>query len=342
MNEKDLFYEEKKNCGVPLTHVLPEADRTGDGGSGLEAAAEAAPGTAGGTGVAAADPALAAIDELYGAADVLSIQNAMKHRKILLALSVSGMLLTLAFLLYDEAELYGLILACGVVVLFLFFVRRHADRLDCHRKYLEYRVLAESLRVQYFLSYAGVAKPVAELLPWPVKKGLPWIYEILLDIHSPEAGERHSILDCWVRDQKKYHESALRKNIRQDQRNGRIARVTLVITIGAYLAALLFELFVYRNAGSTAHADLVRAILKILLGTMSAITLFTGSYYGKMSLSDDIEDHRRMIELYEQAETDMQQTGETEELLLELAREFLNENSSWFAYQSKNTADIAV
>lgn len=75
---------------------------------------------------------------------------------------------------------------------------------------------------------------------------------------------------------------------------------------------------------------------------MSAITLFTGSYYGKMSLSNEIDDHQRMIALYESAEEEIAKNGENEQLLLYLAREFLNENSTWYAYQSKNKPDITI
>ena len=122
MNEKETFYREKEECRLPLTQVM-EGET---------------------------DPSLQELNELFGAADVLSIENAKKHRRILLILSIIGTILTFAFLLYDEAELHGLILACGVMILCLFFVRRIANRLECHRKYLEYRVLAECLRVSSF------------------------------------------------------------------------------------------------------------------------------------------------------------------------------------------------
>ena len=75
---------------------------------------------------------------------------------------------------------------------------------------------------------------------------------------------------------------------------------------------------------------------------MSAVTLFTGSYYGKMSLSNVIDDHKRMIALYETAEEQMLREGESGELLLFLARECLNETSTWYAYQSKNKPDIVI
>lgn len=61
-----------------------------------------------------------------------------------------------------------------------------------------------------------------------------------------------------------------------------------------------------------------------------------------MSLSNVIDDHKKMIALYETAEKEISQKGESEELLLFLAREFLNENNTWYAYQSKNGPDIVI
>ena len=314
MNEIDAFYQDKETCTVPSTHVIDGTDSS----------------------------PLLEIDELFGAADVLSICNAEKRRRVLLALSVAGTLLTLAFLLYDEAEIHGLILACGAMILCLFFVRHISERMDCHRKYLEYRVLAECLRCQYFLTYAGATASVLDILPWSVRKGIPWITEILKGIPAAEDAEKHSVLSCWINDQKKYHEKALRKTEIEDRRNGLAAKAVLIVTIVTYVAALVFELAVYGKGGATADQDVMRIILKIMLGTMSAVTLFTGNYYGKMSLSNVIDDHKRMISLYETAEEEIAKYGESEELLLSLAREFLNENSTWYSYQSKNKPEIIM
>ncbi|MBR2672607.1 MAG: hypothetical protein IKE27_10465 [Oscillospiraceae bacterium] len=314
MDKKDVFYQEKEACSVEPTHIM-------DG---------------------AGDSPLREIDELYGAADVLSIQNAGKHRRILLTLSFVGTALTLAFLLYDEAELHGLIIACGVMILCLFFIRYIADRLSCHRKYLEYRVLAECLRCQFFLSIAGVKTLVVDLLPWSVREDIPWIREILLSVPTCASAENNSVLAPWIIDQKQYHKKALEKAKIKDRRDRRITKTVFIITIITYFTALLYELIIYRNAAGTGNADLIRALLKIILGTMSAVTLFTGSFYGKMSLSNVIDDHKRMIDLYETVEREISEKGENEELLVFLAREFLNENSTWYAYQSKNGPDFVI
>ncbi len=313
MNKKEIFYQDKNNCKTPFTHIE----------EGIT------------------NPSLKAIDEIYGAADVLSIENAKKHQKILLILSVFGTLITLAFLLYDEAELHGLILACIIMIIFLFMIRRIAYNLDCHRKYIEYRVLAETLRVQYFLSIAGIKTQITDILPWFIKKGIPWIEEMLLTLPAVEIGEKKSILKCWIQDQKAYHDSAVIKSEKMKKRNNNVKYVVTAITIIAYIVTLIFELFIYNNP-SDIDANIIRAILKIIVGTMSAMTIFTSSFYGKMSLTNIIEDHKRMSSLYEKTENEILQHGENEEELLELARECLIENSAWYSYQTKNKPDIII
>lgn len=303
MNKKQLFLQEKEAITEPLTQV--------------------------------------AEGELYAAADYLSLQNAEKHRRILLGISVAGTLLTLAFLLYDEVNVYGLIFACVVMILCLFLIRKLADRLDCHRKYLEYRVLAEALRVQYFLTLAGIKTKVSDILPWSIKKSIPWVNQVLAELHEAPAAEKQSVLDCWIRGQKEYHKTALKKAEKKSNRDSVVTKTVLIVTLLTYLFAVIFEITMFKN-GNFSNPERIRVILKVLLGTMSAATLFTGSYYGKMSLPNIIDDHKRMIALYEKAEEGITKSGETEDLLLFLAREYLNETSAWYAYQSKNTSELIL
>lgn len=336
MDFKETFYDDKEKCRIPFSHIENEVN----------------------------DPILKEIDELYGAADVLSIENAKKHERNLWLLSAFGTIITLLFLLYDEAELHLLIFGCIIIIIGLFQIYKFAERLDCHRKYIQYRVLAETLRVQYFLSKAGVKKRVSDILPWFISNGIPWINEILLELPVNDNKQKNSIINCWIRDQINYHQSALVKSTKKTERDSRITKIVLIITIATYLFALLFEIFILtipsgeitsdiltsflkmlQNWGimiGFTPTDMVRSILKIIIGTMSATTLFTGSYYGKMSLSNNIEDHRRMAMLYENAENEIMRNGESEDLILSLAREFLIENSTWYSYQSKNSPDLTL
>lgn len=312
MNEKEIFFQEKEKINTPLTHITDNIN-----------------------------PLLHEIDELYGAADVLSINNAIKHQQMILILSIVGTVITFAFLLYDEAELHGLIMACIIFILFLFIIHKIANNNNYHKKYLKYRVLAETLRLQYFLSIAGITTQVADILPWFIRKSIPWIEEILRSLPNSIIPKKESVKDIWIKDQLAYHKSALKKAKKKKIIDEHITKIVIGITIISYVFALLFEIYVYRYSPNI-DVHMIRAMLKIVLGTMSAITLFTGSYYGKMSLENLIEDHQRIIDLYEKVEKDIEEKGEENELLIFLAKEFLIENSTWYAYQSKNKVDIVI
>ena len=154
MDRREEFFREKEKCREPLAHIERDIRR----------------------------PDLREADEIYAAADHLSMRNAEKYRRILLALSVAGTLLAVAFLLYDEINLYGLILACGVLLLTLFIINGLAKQLNCHRKYLEYRLLAEGARVQYFLRKAKSRQNAADLLPWSWRFNVPWTEPVLREL----------------------------------------------------------------------------------------------------------------------------------------------------------------
>ena len=294
------------------------------------------------------DPVLRQIRDAYEEADAVSLRNAEKYRKILAALSVLATLVAMAFLLYDEVYLQWMILICGALLLILFRIGRLAERLQCHRNYLEHRLYAEALRVQGFLRSAGLTANAADLLPWAWRMNVAWTEEKLRQIPTDtDPCGRQPVLDMWVRAQKDYHREALARTKLRLGRNDRIVKIALAAAVLTYVAAVVFEIVcsglitgIVRCTPET--LDVSRTVLKVLMGSLSCATLFAGNYYGKLSLEETAGDHRRMIALYEHAEAQILERGETEELLLELARESLGENSSWYAYQSKNRPDISL
>ena len=308
------------------------------------------------------DHRLKDLDELYGVASRLSRINQTKHRRILLSLAITGTLLTLFFLIYDGAGIHSMIIVCIIALLILYLILRYSNRLQCHKKYLEYRILAETCRVQFFLSIAAVDKPVTELIPWFVKKDVEWIEEVIGKQPVLPKEEKKPIVDFWIRNQIDYHTNAIKKEKKQQKRDSTISKAALGITIAAFIILLLFEWWVFFKNGTVnndllgillnwlqshnillecTQTEFLRTILKTLIGTMSAATLFIGSYYGKMFLANSIKDHERMIELYQFIEKKMKEpAGETEELIIGLAREFLIENGIWYAYQNQNEASF--
>ncbi len=286
------------------------------------------------------------MEALYGAADSLSVRFAAQYRRLLALIAAVCTLITASFLLYDDAELKFMILVCGAMVLAAGAVQRFGTRSACHRRYLEYRTLAESLRVQSFLSYAGSGISVPRILPWSEQTETPWVAAA---VGSCMAGERsravHGIRDCWVEEQRLYHEKALKKSEQAFGGSERVVRIALTVCILLYLAVLVFELIwggLWPTRGEWTGSELVRTLAKLLLGSVSALTLFIANYYGKLSLSRSVSDHRKMEAFYRAVRDRLDEFGQSEELLLLLAREELVENANWCAYRRDNGIEVGL
>ncbi len=288
------------------------------------------------------------INQVYNIADDLSVKNARIYRWIIFLISLAATLVTFLFLLYDEAELHCMILACGILVGCLFLLNSAAKRLRCHKKYIEYRILAEGLRVQNYLFHAGMTAEVWDIIPWAWQVNTPWIRSAFSALVIGETKrEKHQIINLWIKDQRAYHEKAYTRTERKNKTNNCLIAFALGFSILSYFAALGFEVSVGNLWPKDAllkigNPELVRTWLKIIMGSLSALTLFAGNYYGKLSLDETLNDHSRMISLYEMAEEHIQREGETEEFLYKLAREELGENGRWYAYQSLNKPEISL
>ena len=292
------------------------------------------------------DEALDRAEALYAAADALSVRFQTQYRRILAVLAVISTVITAAFLLYDEANLHWMILVCGLMLFAAWFVQHRGKRIACHRRYLEYRTLAESLRVQSFLRYAGSRICVSDILPWSAQTDAAWISAALRVV--PIAGSpygAHSIRKPWVEDQLAYHIRAGRKSERARAGSERTVGIALSVSIALYLLVLIFELVwgdLLPVSGHIQNAELYRMLSKLLLGGISAATLFISNYYGRLSLSRAAADHQKMARFYTAILSRIEQSGETGDLLLLLAREELIENGNWCSYRRDNSADFSL
>ncbi len=105
-------------------------------------------------------PGIRKIDEIFGIADGLANLYQRRVTYSLRSLYTLAALMGLAFVLYSDLYparpmlwLFLVLFAAGV------YVHRRAERGQWHRRYLDYRALAEGLRVQVYWSMAGLSSP---------------------------------------------------------------------------------------------------------------------------------------------------------------------------------------
>ncbi|MCR4727754.1 MAG: hypothetical protein K5796_03785 [Lachnospiraceae bacterium] len=289
------------------------------------------------------------LKDIYNEADETSKKNAAVCRRFTAASSMIATGITIAFLLYDEASLYWMVIVCGLLLLAIYGIFRIANRMSCHRKYLENRLLAEGLRVQEYLFKAGIRRSVASLVPWAWRHDFPESLAVLEKVYktckgSVPAEPLNDLLTYWVREQKDYHLSALARTKKKLVTNSRIVGIATVITIIVYICTLAFEIVWGGMFGTVIETDpvtveMMRTVSKVAVGSLSAATLFAGAYYGKFSLDDTLAGHERMAALFEKVESENAE-GLSRDAVIKLAVEELNENITWYAFQSKNGPEI--
>ena len=272
------------------------------------------------------DNLLAGLEAVYHVSDALSLRCAKKYRRILGLLAAASTAVTAGFLLYDEAGLSWMLLLCGAMLLFALFCRRWAVRSDCHRGYIEYRVLAESLRTQAFLRYAGSEQEAPELLqeapelfPRTQREECPWVLAALCALTvGPSPARQRDIRVCWAEGQRDYHEQAEKRTHRAMLRSDLVVRAALCASVALYVLALLFEAF------------------------FGGLFLPPAAAPSLIELCRVISDHGKMKRFYAEVAGQLERFGQSEELLRTLAAEELVENGNWCSYQRDNTPDISL
>ena len=276
-----------------------------------------------------------------GNPDELSVSCGKKYHKTLKLLAIFGTVITFAFLLYDEALLSFMLIVLGVVLAFMYISYRYAQKSKYHEKYIEYRALAECIRIQNHLDKSGYDYEVADYLDYSRCFDTLWIYKAMKAFCVTRTiDESEDIKKDWLLEQYSYHSNAINKSENLLKRNNRIVKISLVVSVIAYIYALLFEYVPFVRIGS--DIELTRTIIKIIVGGFSAMSLFAANYYGKLSLDRVTEDHIRMAEFFKKAIEFVDKNGINTEFIKELINEELSENSNWCSYEKDNKVDLTL
>ena len=301
------------------------------------------------------DVQLSYYNDLYKKADSLSSFYQKKYLSSLKLISLLSSFLALSYLLYDEMELkiMSLVLICLIITVAVYLPTR-PKKGKWHEKYLSYRMLAESLRIQFFTFACDVKRNVADLFSWSTREGNNWTYKALKVIEPVEINnlfKDRRVLETWINEQLDYHKKAYKKNDDSLKRNNTYSDVLLLMTVSLYLIVVMLELmfpvfmnkilltlnneFLFINKGTELD---VRGMFKILTGIVAASALLLANYYGKLSLDNKEDDHKRYTSLYVEANKVL--SNPTDELIWELAREELLINSAWLTYSKENDSNF--
>lgn len=286
------------------------------------------------------------VEACYSQAAGLARHYKRLYMRLLKILSLFSVLLVMTYLIYDEGNITGMLIGYMAALLFYYIVFKYVDKSRVHEKYISYRLLAETLRVQTFLLAIGIHENIARKFTWTQKQETKWIADMIDSFLSANGScyiPQGLIREAWITEQLSYHRSAYIREKEKHDRAESISRAMIICTLLLFAAVLVLEFLMPTYLEHSWKNLSFSAWLKILWGSFSAITLFSTTYYGQQSLERKMTDHEKMAGLFEEAERRYKEQPDARmELFRELAREEIIESGNWMSYCHENRPTFSI
>jgi len=211
-------------------------------------------------------------------------------------------------------------------------------------KFLDYRAIAEAMRVQVFWCLAAMPSAVSDHylrkhfdeLGW-IQQALRgpalWAAAVALKLETPQ---RDNIRECWLENQHNWFVGADDKSgkylLNEQALKFHATNAHRFFWVGVFFATCLAAYAVAEARHSVAPRELLEGVL-ILVSTLSfGMAGFHGLYMEKMSYEAHAHAYLRMGRLFGKALAEEDKTNDVDkyrEIILELGREALAENADW-------------
>lgn len=307
----------------------------------------------------------------YAKADELSYgRNQKKYNLFILLLAIIGTVVACTFLIYDDASLPYMIFPCTAAICLILWLILRGKRKAYHKKYIEYRALAEALRIQFYMSMClgekTVVTNVCDLYAWSQKLEMVWIkkaIQALGVIGESDAGKADAtgVIDVWIgnnekpKGQLRYHSEKKDRNRTQALKYEKLSKISSAATVGLYFLIFILEIAAcilkasdirwFWEGNIFAHVTW-RNFAAIVIGIVTAASLLFSSYWGKLSYDRKADDNEKMSKFYASAcerWNEIKKYGtEIEKFVKEIAREEIVENGIWCSYVNENRLEINI
>jgi hypothetical protein len=289
-----------------------------------------------------APTAASAIEWLFAAADWLAIHFQLRVLFSMRTLYTLAALMGIAFTAYDNLPaqddmifVFLVLFAIGAVIVFI------AKRRSWHRKYLDYRALAEGLRVQSYWRRAGLAitgesEFAQDNFLQKQDVELAWIRNVMrsaalesaLNATPSAADDLANVVREWVGNpgqggQLDYYARKSAQRAQTHRFTEALGNASLLVGIGIAIALAVFA------RQMTADA---KNILVITMGVFSIVAAVREAYAYRKADKELIKQYRYMAQLFSAARKALDRTtdvGEQREILRLLGEAALAEHVEW-------------
>jgi hypothetical protein len=295
-------------------------------------------------------PGIEDIDRLFRISDWLAIHYQKRILRALRATYLLAFLMGLAFLLYADIQpspllMIGFLLLFGGATAIQLWARRRA----WHRKYLDYRVLAEGLRVQFYWAAAGVTRESVSKFTHDhflqtQDPELGWIRNVMrvagLRCHAEPTAHPSGLefaIREWIGDsdsgQIGYFERKRAERIARKRITDRLARFSLLVSV-AVVAVLL--------VAGTGMGDSPRDWLLVAMGATLLLFGVRESYAHSTAEEELIKQYDFMLRIFHNARRRLdhaENDAERRLILRALGGSALDEHAEWILMHRDRTPE---
>jgi hypothetical protein len=289
-------------------------------------------------------PRLAQLDAEYGRADTLALYYQKRSDGLFGIFGIFAFVTGCIYLIYDKlGENQGVLLTYLTILLGSLVLYRLLYTKVWFVKHLQYRALAETLRVSFYLCLAGVGRSVdaAEVMALSGIEGFEgfgWIGYVLKNV-APVSSAPAPLLDprlseyvrtAWVDDQYRYFSRKVRQLEHNNKRISRWQLTALVVTVFVLVMRLLFS-HSLRSVYVTPGVPLTN-LLMLIAGVTA---LFLGAWklhQSKMASRELIWQYKNQLAHFSRSSAELERTttpARRAEILVELGKRSLMESYLW-------------
>ena len=244
------------------------------------------------------------ISEKHRVADWLAIHFQKRISLGLIAIHSIAVLIGLIFIVYSEFD--GLdFLVNFFLVAFLagFILFKIGERRQWHRKHLDYRALAEGLRVQFYWSLAGVIDVQSAEFAYDnfLQKqdvDLGWIRHVMRNVSLSRSRDQvppqewlEWVIEQWVGDESGQSGQLSYYHRKQLEKASRFRRTTYLGKVALWVGVLIAVLLA---VAGTDMSDYQRNLLLVLMGIFPLIAGVRDAYSHKKAEKELIKQYRFM------------------------------------------------
>jgi len=287
--------------------------------------------------------------EHYGLADALAIHyQKMTKAALRVIFFVSGLSTIFLFELFGhgpEAIRQAALLGYLVIGLGTYFAYLIVKPAQFKTRHLDYRALAEGMRLQIFWKIAGLDEQVADYYLRKQKTELAWIRigvrQWSFDVDAHRGDPEFTLVQAhWIEDQCKFFAKAAKRDLHKhhirESRTYALAAVTALIAACVLWASWRWGTGLLKSKVGTGDwsMDLHEAIV-IIMAMLPALAAAMAAYALKMAFGEQQKQYQRMGNLFMRgSECVKQALKEGDKALaiktmIDLGKEAMEENGDW-------------